>query len=122
DVVFDQCLIGFHGYFALEALALGKPVMVFIRDPQRYLLYPEECPFVNSPAARLKEVLRELSQDRRRLHELGRQGRRYIEKYFTLPAFASRLERAYRDVAARKKSRTLALPVVSNSSEEKPAA
>jgi hypothetical protein len=95
DVVFDQCLIGFHGYFALEALAMGKPVMVFIRDPARYLLHPEECPFINTPAPRVEAVLRELVRDRQRLHALGRQGRRYIEKHFTLEAFAERLRRAY---------------------------
>ena len=38
DLVFDQCLIGFHGYFALEAMAMGKPVVCFIRKPREYLL------------------------------------------------------------------------------------
>jgi glycosyltransferase involved in cell wall biosynthesis len=101
DIVFDQCLIGFHGYFALEALAMGKPVMVFIRDPQRYLLHPEECPFINTPAPRVEAVLRELVLDRPRLRALGRQGRRYIEKHFTLEAFAARLRRAYEALAER---------------------
>jgi glycosyltransferase involved in cell wall biosynthesis len=98
DIVFDQCLIGFHGYFALEALAMGKPVLVFIRDRQRYLLHPEECPFVSCPADRVAEVLRDLATDRQRLFELGVQGRRYIEKHFTTAAFAQRLRRAYADL------------------------
>jgi hypothetical protein len=98
DIVFDQCLIGFHGYFALEALALGKPVMVFIRDPNRYLLRPGECPFVNAPADQVEAVLRELVRDRQRLHDLGKQGRRYIERYFSLEAYANRLRRTYREL------------------------
>ena len=98
DIIFDQCLIGFHGYFALEAMAMGKPVMVFIRDPERYLIHPEECPFVNSPKGEVESILRNLIQDRQRLHELGLQGRRYVERYFSLPAYASRLKRVYCDL------------------------
>jgi hypothetical protein len=106
DIVFDQCLIGFHGYFALEALALGKPVMVFIRDPERYLLSPRECPFINTPADRVTATLRELLQDRPKLHALGVQGRRYIEKYFSLEAFAARLATVYRDLSAGRAVQT----------------
>jgi hypothetical protein len=97
DVIFDQCLIGFHGYFALEAMALGKPVMCYIRK-REYLLAPEECPIVNVHAATLKEDLRRLLRQRERLADLGRAGRAYVEKYFTPEAFARRLERAYRDL------------------------
>jgi glycosyltransferase involved in cell wall biosynthesis len=93
DLVFDQCLIGFHGYFALEAMAMGKPVVCFIRRPREYLLAAEECPLVNAGPQELEATLRELAGDRRRLHDLGRQGRRYVEKHFTLAAFAERLER-----------------------------
>jgi hypothetical protein len=98
DIVFDQCLIGHHGYFALEAMAMGKPVLVYIRDPQRYLLHPDECPLINARADRVLTVLRQLVTDRRRLHQLGVQGRRYIEKYFTVSAFARRLASAYHDL------------------------
>jgi glycosyltransferase involved in cell wall biosynthesis len=98
DIIFDQCIIGFHGYFAQEAMALGKPVMVYIRDPERYLLHPEENPLINTHPERVEAVLRELIADRLRLHQLGVQGRRYIEKYHTLQAFAGRLRAAYEDL------------------------
>jgi hypothetical protein len=98
DIVFDQCLIGFHGYFALEALAMGKPVMVFVRHPDQYLLHPKECPFVNCRADRVADVLRGLATDRQRLFELGVRGRRYIAKHFTTAAFGERLRRAYADL------------------------
>jgi glycosyltransferase involved in cell wall biosynthesis len=98
DIVFDQCLIGFHGYFALEAMAMGKPVMVYIRDARRYLLHPDQCPLVNAPADRVLAVLRDLASNRRRLHDLGVQGRRYVEKHFTIDAFAERLRTAYQDL------------------------
>jgi len=98
DVVFDQCLIGFHGYFALEAMALGKPVMCFIRKPAEYLLAPDECPIINVTPATLKDVLRGLSARRHELDDIGRRGRSYIERHFTPSAFAARLGRAYREL------------------------
>ncbi|MEO7725742.1 MAG: hypothetical protein ABIS45_00635 [Burkholderiales bacterium] len=98
DIIFDQCLVGFHGFFALEGLALGKPVMVFIRKPQEYLLHPEECPFINVNAATLKQDILDLVRDRARLTTIGQDGRRYIEKYFSLNAFAARLQNAYQEL------------------------
>jgi glycosyltransferase involved in cell wall biosynthesis len=95
DVIFDQCLIGFHGYLAQEAMALGKPVMCFIRRPDRYLLAASECPIVNSPPECIGSELRALANDRGRLEELGRRGRRYIERYHTPAHFADRLAAAY---------------------------
>ena len=95
DVVFDQCLIGYHGYFALEAMAMGKPVVVFLRDP---VLAPDECPLVNVRPETVEAVFESLVTDRHRLHELGRQGRRYIEEHYSVEAFARRLGRAYAEL------------------------
>jgi hypothetical protein len=97
DLIFDQCLIGFHGYFALEGMALGKPVMCFIRKPE-YLLAPQECPIVSTHVATLKEDLRRLASAPERLAERGRRGREYVEKYFTVEAVSERLGRAYREL------------------------
>ena len=98
DLIFDQCLMGNYGYFALEGMALGKPVMCFIRKPDEYLLHPEECPIINTHVMTLKEDIRSLVEKRHKLTEIGIQGRKYIEKYFTSEAFAERLGRAYKDL------------------------
>ena len=98
DVIFDQCMIGFHGYFALEAMALGKPVMCFIRKPDAYLLAPKECPIINTNIGTLKDDLRRLASKQVDLEEIGRKGRSYIEKYYTMKAFTERLGKAYRDL------------------------
>ena len=98
DIIFDQCLIGFHGYFALEGMAMGKPVMCFIRKPEEYLLHPEECPIINTHIDTLEDDLSCLIHNGRQLREIGIQGRSYIEKYYSLEAFASRLKEAYQDI------------------------
>ena len=97
DVVFDQCLIGFHGYLALEAMALGKPVLCYIRKRDD-LLAPDECPIINVHVATLKDDLRRVLRERSGLNAVGRAGRASVEKYFSPEAFARRLERAYRDI------------------------
>ena len=95
DIIFDQCLVGFHGYFALEGMALGKPVMCFIRKPSQYLLHPEECPIINTHAHTLKEDIRRLVAERGSLDAIGRHGRRYVEEHFSVAAFSRRLGNAY---------------------------
>lgn len=101
DVIFDQCLIGFHGYFALEGMALGKPVMCFIRKPASYLLFPDESPLINTHVTTLKEDLRCLAADRPNLEQIGRRGRDYVERYFSLEAVAKRLGDAYAELGVR---------------------
>jgi hypothetical protein len=98
DIIFDQCLIGFHGYFAIEGMAMGKPVMCYIRKPQEYLLNHEECPIINTHIDTLEQDIEELVNNRDRLREIGIKSRQYIEKYFTLEAFADRLKNAYQDL------------------------
>lgn len=98
DLIFDQCLIGFHGYFALEAMALGKPVMCFIRDPDKYLLHAEECPIINTHINSLRDDLRSIAKRREELNSIGKQGRQYVETHYSLEAFAGRLSRFYKDL------------------------
>jgi hypothetical protein len=98
DVIFDQCLIGFHGYFALEAMALGKPVMCYIRKPEQYLLEPHECPIINTHVDTLRDDLRRLVMTRDQLANIGQRGRAYVERHYSRAAFAGRLQRAYQDL------------------------
>jgi glycosyltransferase involved in cell wall biosynthesis len=95
DIIFDQCIMGNYGYFALEAMALGKPVLCFLRDPAKYILNSEECPIINTHLSTLKEDIARLTSNREYLHNTGKKGRFYVEKYFSLEAFAARLKDAY---------------------------
>ncbi len=101
DVIFDQCLIGFHGYLALEAMALGKAVICWIRHPQEYILAPAECPIINTRPEEIETALRLLAENRALAQELGERGRRYIQTHHTPEAFAGRLRDCYQRIGAR---------------------
>ena len=78
DVVVDQLLIGWYGGFAVEAMAMAKPVICFIREEDNP--FGVRLPVLRARAATLAARLRELADDRARLHEAGLAGRRFAER------------------------------------------
>lgn len=103
DIIVDQVMVGFHGFFALEAMAMGKPVVCFIRDPERYLIDTQNSPVINANPENLKAVLRSWVKATRleRLNR-GQQGRNFIEKYYSMEAFSKRLANAYIELGVMK--------------------
>src|SRR5439155_2418335 len=81
-VAVDQLLMGWYGAFAVEAMALGRPVLAYIREEE-----PQDNPFgsrlpiVRTTAAGLTDELRTLLADRERLRELAKAGRRFVEEH-----------------------------------------
>jgi glycosyltransferase involved in cell wall biosynthesis len=77
DLVVDQLLIGWYGGFAVEAMALGKPVLSAIDDEINP--FGAELPIVRATPATLAGVLRELAADPEQLRAAGLAGRRFVE-------------------------------------------
>lgn len=102
DIVLDQFVIGSFGTVSLEAMALGKPVLCYIR-PSLIPLLPAECPIVNANLDNLAEVLAELLHDGLRRLELGRQGRAYVEQYHDARQIARQLVEVYQELLARNR-------------------
>jgi hypothetical protein len=98
DIAADQLLIGWHGNFAVEAMALGKPVIACIRKPEAYLPLGADCPIVNADPDTLKEALVRLIENPALRVELGIRGRRYVEQVFSLEQVGARMDRAYREL------------------------
>ena len=101
DLIFDNCLMGNYGFFGLEGMALGKPVMCFVRHPETYVLHAEQCPILPCHVATLKEDIRAVLRRRGELTEIGRRGRQYVEEHFSPQAFARRLASAYERLGVR---------------------
>jgi hypothetical protein len=104
DVVADQLIIGWYAIFALEAMAMGKPVLCYLRpDLERFytdvgLVEPGELPIVNVRPETVKEVIRSLVRDRERLRELGRRSRSFVLRCHSLPAAAALFDAINRSI------------------------
>jgi glycosyltransferase involved in cell wall biosynthesis len=104
DIVADQFIVGWYALFAIEAMAMAKPVLCYLRPDlvELYTLYSfaGECPLVNTPALEIKPRLRALIHDSARRRELGLAGRRYVENHHSLVAVGEMLDAIYRGLWA----------------------
>ena len=98
DVIADQFICGSYGYTALEAMARGKPVLCYIRNDDM-LLQPNECPIINTSPDTLYDTLRWCVFHRKDLVEIGRRGRKYVERHHSIPAVAVRFGNLYMETA-----------------------
>jgi len=100
DIIVDHLLM-WHGMFAVEAMALGKPVLCYLReelinDPRNP--YAKDIPIVSSNPDNLKENLTRLIVDKSLRLELGRRGRKYVEKYHSGKYIGSHYDEIYRSL------------------------
>lgn len=85
DLVVDQLLIGWYGGLAVESMALARPVVAYLREEDFGSVSPEmraELPIVSAEPETIYGVLKDLLTARRgELAEIGRRGRRYVERW-----------------------------------------
>lgn len=97
DIVIDQLRIGSAGFFAGEAMALGKPVICYIKD-SLWNKYPKEFPIVHANPNNLTEVMKKLIQQPDSWKPLGIQGRAYVEKYHSPEVIVNKHIDIYRNL------------------------
>jgi glycosyltransferase involved in cell wall biosynthesis len=98
DVVVDQLNAGWYGLFAIEAMALGKPVVTFLHDEavrRTEAAFGTRVPIVSATAETLREALRPLVADAARRRELGAASRAYVERVHDVETVADRLVSLY---------------------------
>ena len=102
DIVVDQLLIGWYGAVAVEAMALGKPVLCYLReeDLKRFVPFRDRIPIVRTTKETLADDLRTLLGDTARGSELGVAGRRFVEECHDPLKIAQRTIAAYRGPCA----------------------
>ncbi|MFD2922436.1 glycosyltransferase family 4 protein [Halobacillus naozhouensis] len=77
DIVIDQLRIGAYGYVSSEAMALGKPVICYIRE-DLIEKYPAGLPIVNANPDTITSVLGSLIRNPRQRRNTGYKGRMYV--------------------------------------------
>jgi hypothetical protein len=78
DIIIDQLRIGWYGVLSVEAMALGKTVLCYIRDDLRDRLNPNP-PLVMTTRETLEHDLRDVLHSPDKRKSIGETARRYYE-------------------------------------------
>lgn len=109
DVLVDQLFAGWYGGLAVELMALGKPVVAYIRVEDLGFIDPEmreELPIVQATPYSVKDVLRGvLEMPRKDLVALGRQSRAFVERWHDPMRIAALIKRDYEMALASRNRR-----------------
>lgn len=107
DLLVDQLLVGWYGGLALETMALGKPVICYIREDDLRFIPGDmrrELPVINATPAAIYEVLREwLTVRANELPDVGRRSFEYARKWHDPSKIAARLQKEYVAIMEEKK-------------------
>ncbi len=98
DIVVDQLNAGWHGVFAIESMALGKPVVTHLKPDvveRSAEGYGVRIPIVPATAETLVDALRPLVVQPALRRELGARGRAYVEQVHDIDRVADRLVDLY---------------------------
>lgn len=109
DIVIDQLNAGFYGTAAVEAMALGKPVIAFMRTEDLDYLPPEmraDLPLITTEPGNLAQTLEGLlRRPRHDLADIGRRSRRFTETWHDPSSIARETAAAYQAALARRAAR-----------------
>jgi glycosyltransferase involved in cell wall biosynthesis len=101
DVIVDQLNAGWYGVFAIEAMALGKPVVTFLHDEavqKTKEAFGVDVPIVNATAETLAGALRPLVASAEERRRVGQASRAYVEEVHDLERMTDRLLALYADL------------------------
>jgi glycosyltransferase involved in cell wall biosynthesis len=101
DIVVDQLNAGWHGVFALEAMALGKPVVSHLKPDvveRSAEAFGAKVPIVPATADTLVDALGPLVEDAALRRSLGAESRAYVERVHDIDRVADRLLDIYRSL------------------------
>ena len=90
DIIADQLVVGWYAMFAIEAMAMGKPVLCYLRKDleelyiKAGLIKKDEIPIINCSSLNIKEKLIQLVEEKDSLTLLGKKSREYVLNHHSL--------------------------------------
>lgn len=99
DIAIDQVLAGWYGGFAVEMMAMGKPVACYIREQDMKFVpkaMRDDMPILRINPSRLVEDLAAILERRAEWQEVGKRSRRYVERWHNPDTIAIAMLAAYR--------------------------
>lgn len=107
DVLIDQLFAGWYGGLAVELMALGKPVLVYIRNEDLQFIPPEmkaDLPFLQITPDTLEIALRNLLEmPRADLVAIGKRSRAFVERWHDPLSIAKTIKTDYERALSRNR-------------------
>lgn len=97
DIIIDQVLCGSYGMLSVEAMAMGKAVVAYIRDDVKKR-QPRDLPIVSATPETLGTVLQDLIINPEKRRQAGIKGRAYAEKHHDIARVTEKLCSIYRGI------------------------
>ncbi|MFN5962886.1 MAG: glycosyltransferase [Verrucomicrobiota bacterium] len=108
DLLIDQLLCGWYGGLSAELMALGKPVVCYLRDEDLGYLpggMAGDVPVIRADPESVTDVLREvLGRSREWLAERGRRGRAYVERWHAPELIVGTVKADYEAALAKRRA------------------
>jgi hypothetical protein len=99
DILIDQLFAGWYGGLAVELMALGKPVLAYIREEDLKYIDPlmrQDLPIVQTTPDSVTAVLRSmLEMPRSDLLSLGQRSRAFVERWHDPLRIATQIRQDY---------------------------
>ncbi len=98
DIVVDQLHAGWYGLFAIEAMALGKPVVTFLHEDavrRTEEAFGIRVPLVATTKDTLVDTLRPLVESPAERRRIGAESRAYVEQVHDADRVAAHLVEIY---------------------------
>ena len=107
DLLVDQLLAGFYGGVSVELMALGTPVICYLRQSDMHYLPTEmvqELPIIQADPQSIYDVLRQwLTIRKGELRDRGLAGRRFVERWHDPLKIAGKLKTDYERAFGRRR-------------------
>lgn len=97
DLVVDQLIQGWYGLLPMEAMAISKPVICYMREELLSKL-PYDCPIINANPETIYNVLKFCLGNKDYLKERSRAGREYVKHYHNSKDIAKSLISYFEEV------------------------
>ena len=101
DLLVDQLLAGWYGGLAVELMAMGKPVISYIREDDLVFIPPRmraELPIINADPSSIYHILKKWLQCRTELRTRGLAGREFVDKWHDPEKIAAQMRSLYESV------------------------
>ncbi|CAG7649053.1 glycosyltransferase family 4 protein [Paenibacillus allorhizosphaerae] len=96
-IIIDQLTVGTYANLSMEAMAMGKPVICYIRD-DLHSTFPPGFPIVSANPDTVYEVLKDLLNRPEDWPKLGSAGRSYVEQTHNYDKVAQMLISVYKQL------------------------